>query len=210
MSTPFDIIPNDWFRRFFPRSLADLFPSERDFSDIFRDIYSIRNELERRFSEQLKAMESKIPKDLVREYETPEGSKVREMGPLVYGYTMNIGPNGRPQIREFGNIRSPLNFSHQPAISAEREPLVQIDTTDKEVKITVEMPGVSKEKIRINTYDKYVEIKSEDPNRKYYKTIEVPQDIDIESGKSKYNNGILEIIFKKTEQSKKRKNINIE
>lgn len=72
------------------------------------------------------------------------------------------------------------------------------------------MPGVSKEKIRINTYDKYVEIKSEDPNRKNYKTIEVPQDIDIESGKSKYNNGILEIIFKKTEQSKKRKNINIE
>lgn len=199
-----------WFRRFFPRSLADLFTSERDFSDIFRDIYSIRNEIERRFSEQLKAMESKIPKDLVREYETPEGSKVREMGPLVYGYTMNIGPNGRPQIREFGNIRSPLNFSHQPAISAEWEPLVQIDTTDKEVKITVEMPGVSKEKIRINTYDKYVEIKSEDPNRKNYKTIEVPQDIDIESGKSKYNNGILEIIFKKTEQSKKRKNINIE
>lgn len=198
-----------WFRRFFPRSLADLFTSERDFSDIFRDIYSIRNEIERSFSEQLKAMESKIPKDLVREYETPEGSKVREMGPLVYGYTMNIGPNGRPQIREFGNIRS-LNFSHQPAISAEREPLVQIDTTDKEVKITVEMPGVSKEKIRINTYDKYVEIKSEDPNRKNYKTIEVPQDIDIESGKSKYNNGILEIIFKKTEQSKKRKNINIE
>lgn len=199
-----------WFRRFFPRSLADLFTSERDFSDIFRDIYSIRNEIERSFSEQLKAMESKIPKDLVREYETPEGSKVREMGPLVYGYTMNIGPNGRPQIREFGNIRSPLNFSHQPAISAEWEPLVQIDTTDKEVKITVEMPGVSKEKIRINTYDKYVEIKSEDPNRKNYKTIEVPQDIDIESGKSKYNNGILEIIFKKTEQSKKRKNINIE
>lgn len=189
-----------WFRRFFPRSLADLFTSERDFSDIFRDIYSIRNEIERRFSEQLKAMESKIPKDLVREYETPEGSKVREMGPLVYGYTMNIGPNGRPQIREFGNIRSPLNFSHQPAISAEWEPLVQIDTTDKEVKITVEMPGVSKEKIRINTYDKYVEIKSEDPNRKNYKTIEVPQDIDIESGKSKYNNGILEIIFKKTEE----------
>ncbi|MGE5706511.1 MAG: hypothetical protein ACM3XP_07330 [Nitrososphaerales archaeon] len=108
-----------WFRRFFPRSLADLFTSERDFSDIFRDIYSIRNEIERSFSEQLKAMESKIPKDLVREYETPEGSKVREMGPLVYGYTMNIGPNGRPQIREFGNIRSPLNFSHQPAISAE-------------------------------------------------------------------------------------------
>lgn len=210
MSTLFDIIPNDWFRRFFPRSLADLFPSERDFSDIFRDIYSIRNEIERSFSEQLKAMQSKVPKDLVREYETPEGSKVREMGPLVYGYTMGIGRNGRPQIREFGNIRSPLNFCHQPAILAEREPLVQIDTTDKEVKITVEMPGVSKEKIRINTYDKYVEIKSEDPNRKYYKTIEVPQDIDIESGKSKYNNGILEIIFKKTEQSKKRKNINIE
>jgi HSP20 family protein len=125
---------------------------------------------------------------------------------------MNIGPDGRPQIRQFGNIKpsSHTGFLQQPTLSAEREPLVQVDATDKEVKIIAEMPGVSKDKIRINAYDRCIEIKSEDPNRKYHKTIEVPEDIDIESGRSKYNNGIIEIEFRKKEQTKKGKKINIE
>jgi HSP20 family protein len=46
------------------------------------------------------------------------------------------------------------------------------------------LPGVGKEKIRINAYDNYIEINSEDPQRKYHKTIEFPQPIDINSGRS--------------------------
>lgn len=46
------------------------------------------------------------------------------------------------------------------------------------------MPGISKDKIKIDAYDKYVEIKSEDPERKYHKKIEVPEDIDINSARS--------------------------
>ena len=42
-----------------------------------------------------------------------------------------------------------------------------------------------------------MEIQSEDPARKYHKTIEVPEHIDVESGKSNYKNWILEIIFKR-------------
>jgi HSP20 family protein len=73
------------------------------------------------------------------------------------------------------------------------------------------MPGISKQNIRIDAYDNYVEIKSNDPNRKYHKTIEVPEDIDLESASSNYNNGILEITFKKKEQQKpKGRQINIE
>jgi HSP20 family protein len=41
-------------------------------------------------------------------------------------------------------------------------------------------------------------------NTKYHKTIEVPEDIDLESASSNYNNGILEITFKKKEQKNKR------
>ena len=37
----------------------------------------------------------------------------------------------------------------------------------------------------------------QEPIKKYHKTIEVPEDIDIESAKSNYNNGILEITFKR-------------
>ena len=59
------------------------------------------------------------------------------------------------------------------------------------------MLGISIESIRIDAYDKDVEIKSEDPDRKYHKKIEVSEDIDIESGRSNYNNGVLEITFKR-------------
>jgi hypothetical protein len=27
------------------------------------------------------------------------------MGPFVYGYSMTIGPDGKPRVREFGNVR---------------------------------------------------------------------------------------------------------
>ena len=47
-----------------------------------------------------------MPKDLIKEYETPEGAKVREVGPIVYGYSMTIGPDGKPNIQEFGNVKS--------------------------------------------------------------------------------------------------------
>jgi HSP20 family protein len=73
------------------------------------------------------------------------------------------------------------------------------------------MLGISIESIRIDAYDKDVEIKSEDPDRKYHKKIEVSEDIDIESGRSNYNNGVLEITFKKKEQQKpKGRQINVE
>ena len=48
----------------------------------------------------------------------------------------------------------------------------EVTTTDKEVKIVVELPGVSKEQIRINAYDNKVEINSNDPKRKYHEVID--------------------------------------
>jgi HSP20 family protein len=48
-------------------------------------------------------MEKRIPKDLVRKYTMPEGGKVREVGPMRYRYSMTVGPEGKPRIREFGS-----------------------------------------------------------------------------------------------------------
>ena len=59
------------------------------------------------------------------------------------------------------------------------------------------MPGVSKENIKINAYENKVEVKTEGTKRKYHEVIEIPHDADIETAKSNYNNGILEIILKK-------------
>jgi HSP20 family protein len=138
------------------------------------------------------------------------------VGPLVYGYSMTIGPDGKPKVTEFGNVKRPSGFGFgfgaaRPEIAGEMEPLIDVGTTDKEVKVTVEMPGVAKDKINIDAYDSTLEVKSEDPQRKYHKTIDLPPDADLETAKSKYNNGILEIIFDRKKESKpKGKQIKIE
>lgn len=200
-----DIEPFDWFNRFFGRRASR--GSGFGFPDIFRGFDEMRREMEREFDDAFRSMETKTPKDLVREYQTPEGGKVKEYGPFVYGYSMTIGPDGKPKVREFGNVKSPLQgssfFRRTPMISSEREPLADVTTTDKEVKVVMEMPGVSKENIKVNIYDSSVEVSTtEGSQRKYHETINLPEEADIETAKSTYNNGILEIIFKKKQQTK--------
>jgi HSP20 family protein len=151
-----------------------------------------------------------MPKDLVREYKTPEGGIVREVGPMVYGYTMTIGPDGRPKVREFGNVKRRSGFGFRglrPEMGGEMEPMIDVVSTDKEVKVTVDMPGVSKENIRIDA----VEVRSEDPHRRYHKIIDLPEEADIETAKSEYKDGVFEITFEKKKETKpKGKEIKIE
>ena len=106
------------------------------------------------------------------------------------GQTVNL------RVREFGNVRSlgevgsnvkkiGQNTGKSSQISAEREPLVDVNTTDTEVKVVVEMPGIRKEDIKVNTYDTQLEIAtSKDAQRKYHKTIELPEQAEIETARS--------------------------
>jgi len=77
--------------------------------DWLRGFDEMKDEMEHVFEETIQDIE-RIPKDLVREYETTAGRMAREIGPLVYGYSYTVGADGKPQFREFGNIR-PLQRS---------------------------------------------------------------------------------------------------
>lgn len=202
----------EWFRRITGMPLR---PRERYGSkNLFKEMDSIREETERMFSEQFKDIESRIPKNLIKEYETPEGEKVREFGPVVYGYSMTVGPDGKPKVREFGNIRR-QGFSGFkgwfPELSSEIEPLVDLTESEKEVKVVVELPGVEKNEIKINAFPDKVDITAINPsnNKSYKKTVELPGDINIKTAKSTFKNGILEIIFEKEKDTKNGKEINI-
>ena len=216
-----DILPMDWFNRFFNlggrrgggKSLFDT-------TDLFGDFDDMHREMNRMFN-VFNDISNIAPKELIKEYETSDGSKVREVGPIVYGYSMTIGPDGKPHVREFGNVKASGSGSAKnigqyvgakPQISAEREPLSDLTTTDKEVKVVLEMPGIKKEDIKINAYDEKVEIKTaENAQRKYHKIIDLPKQADIETARSTYNNGILEVTFDKRGENKpKGKEIKIE
>ena len=179
--------------------------------DWLRGFDEMRHEMEHVFEETIQDIE-RIPKELVREYETAAGRMAREIGPLVYGYSYTVGADEKPQFREFGNIR-PLQRSLRgggrhglggaPMLTAEREPLADVTTTNKEVKVTVEMPGITKQDIKVSAYEGAVEVSTvEKAKRKYHRIIDLPSETDIETARSTYSNGILEIIFDK--QSKPR------
>lgn len=185
---------------------------------MFQGFDDMHKEMDRMFN-VFSDLSSNAPKDLVREYQTSDGSKVREVGPIVYGYSMTIGPDGKPHVREFGNVKSNKNIVGQhiglskPHLTAEREPLSDITSTDKEIKVVLEMPGLKKEDIKLNAYDQKVEIKTvEGSERKYRKIIDLPKEADVETAESNYNNGILEVTFdkKKEDPKPKGKEIKIE
>ena len=193
------IEPSDWFNRFFGTN----WPFGRR-SNPFEGFDEMRREMEREFEENLKDIEEKVPKDLIREYVTEDGAKVREIGPLVYGSTTIIGPDGKPIVREFGNVKPRMRaggFSRARILS-ERQPLSEVSTTDKEVKVAIELPGVSKEQIKINANENQVDIRTEDPKRRYHEVIDLPVEVDIESVKSTFINGLLEITFNKKSKDK--------
>jgi HSP20 family protein len=187
--------------------------------DMPRQFEDMRREMERMFEEQFRDIQSTAPKELVREYETAEGDKIREIGPLVYGYSVTIGPDGKPKVREFGNVRSQSGLgsgaapgSMRAQLRAEREPMADVVTSDKVVKVVVEMPGIDKKDIKVNAYDNSVEIFTADTSQKKYRRIvELPPDTDLETAKSTYRNGLLEVVFNKKAQTKpKGKDIKIE
>jgi HSP20 family protein len=184
---------DEWFRRWSPWGAGRRGVTGEN---IFREFEEMRRDMERMFEETLRDID-KVPKELIREYDAPTGGRVREVGPLVYGYSMTIGPDGKPKVKQFGNIKT-LGGMTPPALTAEREPLSDVVTTEKDIKVTVEMPGISKQDIKINAYDGSVEVSTvETAAKKYRRLIELPPDADLETAKSTYTNGILEISFKK-------------
>jgi HSP20 family molecular chaperone IbpA len=56
----------------------------------------------------------------------------------------------------------------------ERQLLCEVITTAKEVKVITELPGVCEERIKMNVYDKELEINAENEKRTYYEIIPLP------------------------------------
>ena len=157
----------------------------------FPDIDEMMREMERAFSEQFKDLEKEVPKSLVRESKTPDGGVKKEIGPIVYGYSVTIGPDGKPVVREFGNVRRSEGRPSK-AIQDKREPLVDVISSGKDVRVIAEMPGVNKEDINVTVNEKSVVILVEG-DRAYYKELDLPGVVDPKGARSTYNNGVLEV-----------------
>jgi HSP20 family protein len=130
-----------------------------------------------------------------------------DSGPNYYGYTMTVGPDGKPVVQEYGNVKP-----DQLSISDTREPMVDtiVDEKEKVVKLIVEMPGVEKTDVKIVVEDKTVDLSAEHDKKKYHVKVPLQQKVDENSAKASYKNGILELIFKLVEEKPKGKKVEVE
>jgi len=136
---------------------------------------------------------------------------VREMGPsstgtaeypYYYGYQVTVGPDGRPRIREFGNVKPAAKGLVEQ--SGVRQPLVDnvLDEKENTLTITAEMPGVDKENINVNVTDQHVTIHAEKRDKKYHADIPIDVELGESSAKATYSNGMLELKIRLKEASK--------
>ncbi|KYH41771.1 MAG: hypothetical protein AYL31_003720 [Candidatus Bathyarchaeota archaeon B26-1] len=167
----------------------------------FKEIEDLFREMEEMIEREFRELSERTPRDLIREKVLSDGSKVREFGPFVYGYSIKIGPDGRPEIREFGNIKPGVSFGRPRVnIMEEREPLTDVITTDGEVKVIAELPGVEKKDIKLHCTEDTLTISVDVPQRKYYKKVELPVKVEPKKAKASYKNGVLEVTLKKKEE----------
>jgi HSP20 family protein len=193
-------LSDNYWDRWFDRKRRRLPFSGGDF---FGDVDDVFREMEEMMERQFKEFSERTPRDLIRERTMPDGSKARQFGPYVYGYSMTIDPDGKPQIREFGNLKPGKTLGKPRVdIKEQREPLIDIMQTDGEVKVIAEVPGVEKTNIKLHGTEKTVTISVNTLERKYYKEIKLPAEVDTKKTKASYNNGVLEITLKKKKEEK--------
>jgi HSP20 family protein len=170
-------------------------PSKGPFSG---DIDNIFHEVEKMMENEFKNFQEKGPKEYVKERKMPDGSTVKELGPFVHGYSMKIGPDGKPDIQEFGNLKKSCKG---PEVKDEREPLVDVVNNVDEIHVVVELPGVEKTDIKLYGTENSLTISVDTPPYKYYKEIDLPVKTHIKEAKSTYKNGVLEVVIPKLEPS---------
>lgn len=172
----------------------------RDLNDIFDEVFG-------REFEYFDEIAEKMFRDLDEFFRR---STSGEGKPFVKGFSIRMGPEGKPEIKEFGSKPSVVGKEGEET-SEERKPLIDVMQGDEEVNVIAEMPGVNKEDIEISASETAVDIKAGSTSRRYSETVDLGCEVDPDSAKARYNNGVLEVVFRRKQPQKdQRKKVNIE
>lgn len=112
----------------------------------------------------------------------------------VYGFTIKTGIGGTPTVEHFGNVKA---TSKGPIIEEAREPLVDIFDEGSEIRVLIEMPGVTEQDVILDLKGDILIITSPNSKRKYKKEIILPSEVESKIISKSYINGIYEVRLKK-------------
>ncbi|NLK26409.1 MAG: Hsp20/alpha crystallin family protein [Euryarchaeota archaeon] len=126
--------------------------------------------------------------------------------PMIYGFSMRVGPDGRPRIQQFGNAIPP----ESPEEQGRREPLTDIIEEQDRVRVVVELPGVDKDDIQLHAEDRFLDIDVDREDRKFSKQLKLPCAVDPDSARATYKNGVLDITLARLPPKKRGRSIKID
>ena len=155
--------------------------------------------------EEMNRMDRMMEDMMQKAFEMPRAED--DSQPFVYGFSMSVGPDGKPVIREFGNVEP---SARGPLLKEEREPLVDVMEDGGDVVVVTELPGVEKDEIKLESTDRSLKINVDSARRRYLKEMELPHLVDPRTAKATYKNGVLEVRFQKTEEKKPTRPIKVE
>jgi len=117
--------------------------------------------------------------------------------PFVAGFTLNVGPEGKPSIQIFGDspvrhdgFRSPINEQ-------------VVDVKGGVLRIILEMPGVEKQDIKVDATEDTAVVTAERGEKRYRAELNLKASVKPDSGKAEYKNGMLEISFSLKDKANK-------
>jgi HSP20 family protein len=152
-----------------------------------RSIFDIMDEIMAEMDEEFRRLEREFMRGISKES--------GDNGPYIYGVKISVGPDGTPKIEEFGNVKK---MQGKPIVSDQIEPLVDVLEKGDDIKVVAEVPGISKDDVKLKIVgQKLVLFTSDSAPKKYYAEVELPSEVDENSAKASYKNGIVEITLKK-------------
>jgi len=121
----------------------------------------------------------------------------------------------------------PINSAQTAALQGYRRPVMDLYETDKEIVSVLEIPGVTKDDIKVNATDEGIEIKVEkkaekkegDPKKGFYRMersyscfyryVPMPKNADLPKLDASYREGILELKVPKLEMGPAKREIKV-
>ena len=154
-----------------------------------KDLRDTLDELDRYFEELEKDIQDAVRKGL-------SGPR-RAFSPFMAGFSFNLGPEGKPAIQFFGNNPSMADGYRSPMTEQ------VLDEKSGTLRLILDMPGVEKGDIDLSVAEDKAVIKAERGARKYRAEIGFKAEVQPESGKAEYRNGVLEILFSLRDKTNK-------
>ena len=113
------------------------------------------------------------------------------------GFSMKLGRDGKPSIREINSHRPMLN---ETELIDDIDPLVDIVENGQMLVVLVALPGINKDDIDIRVTENCLTVTVDTEDFEWYDELNLPTKVKPKTARASYKNGVLEVRLEKLEK----------